>query len=597
MCFGIFRRGRGGPPTLPGVQGGNPSQLAITTQPPSSATNGVNFSATPVIQLQDAQGHNVAQSGVEIVLVSLTGPGAVASYTGTLGPNGGVLTNAAGMATFTTFKLTGTAGPYQITFGATGFTSITSSSVTVAAGATVAATTTATVPAGVQGQPTPITIQARDISGNAVTTGGAAVLITVTGANTLGPDPAVDQGNGTYSYFYITTFTGTDMVVITLGGVGISGSPYTSQIDPPMSATALPLVLFSYTDIGNGPAGGMTLPRYSGALFPPQPPPQPPSIRDIDQQIDFADQYNVTLVVNPSGARGNFIVNNRFSWDTFRTRVDRFANNAKFADAVARKRIYLFVVDEANTTDFNNSFPPFMVNDACLYHKQIWNNAHTFIRMGADFLGAGTGWAYQATVGGPTVIAPSPPPAYMSLVTNRQETGWSGLDYGWSQRSGQHNLPLGTTQQTMQAYFDDQRTKLAAVNLGMIPGLNLWNGGLFKDFDGVTGPWDTGQGFGYLGGSVDDFPFTFFGPSTSFTNGRRMVCSPAWLQHWIEIVVTDSQAPFAGIWTNSGPSTSVMDSRAVALQASAAFVSVLQGGITTFAARTSYTGLRPAKTI
>lgn len=595
MCFGVFRKGRGRPPTRPGVQGGNASQLAITTQPSSSATNGVNVSVVPVIQLRDAQGNNVAQTGVEITLTAVTGPSAVVTYTGSLGPNGGVLTDATGKATFTTFKLTGTSGSYQISFGATGFMSVTSSVVTLTAGAAVAATTTATVPDGVVGQLTNIVIQARDVSGNAVTTGGAAILVTVTGVNPIGPDPATDLGNGTYRYFYVATNGGTDTVAITLGGVGISGSPYTSLVTAGLSANVLRLGLFNYTDIGQGP-DGTSGESYPICLFPPQ---TDANNLPINDQIDLADALDIKLVVNPSGGRNQFIVNGRFDFAAYKNRVNRFANNPKFADAVARQRILLFVIDEANITDFNNSLPPFLVNDCALYHKQLWNNAHTFVRMAADSLASG--WNYQATAGGPIVFSPAPPQAYMSQVTNRIETGWSGLDYGWSQRSGQHNPPFPTTNApvyTMQGYFDNQRQRLAAVNLGMVPGLNLWNGGIFSTLDGVAAIWNTGQGIGYIAGSTDTVPLIFLPSNTVFqNNSRRVVCPPDWIRHWADVVAADSLAAFGLIWSNSGPNTSVTDSRAVALQGSQAIIDALEYANTAMRARVSFAGLRPAKTI
>ena len=54
---------------------------------------------------------------------------------------------------------------------------------TVAVGSAVAAQSTATVPNGTAGSVTSIVVQARDANGNALTVGGAIVVVTVTGSN------------------------------------------------------------------------------------------------------------------------------------------------------------------------------------------------------------------------------------------------------------------------------------------------------------------------------------------------------------------------------------------------------------------------------
>jgi hypothetical protein len=85
------------------------------------------------------------------------------------------------------------------------------------------------VPAGQTGQQTSITIQARDQFGNAISSGGETVVVTISGANS---DTAVvtDNGDGTYSATYTPSNTGTDSIVITINGTPIQGSPFSSTI-------------------------------------------------------------------------------------------------------------------------------------------------------------------------------------------------------------------------------------------------------------------------------------------------------------------------------------------------------------------------------
>jgi hypothetical protein len=56
------------------------------------------------------------------------------------------------------------------------------------------------------------------------------VAVTVTGDNAAGSLSVTDNGNGTYTASYTPQTTGTDQVAITLNGVPISGSPYTSTV-------------------------------------------------------------------------------------------------------------------------------------------------------------------------------------------------------------------------------------------------------------------------------------------------------------------------------------------------------------------------------
>src|SRR5439155_5259765 len=54
---------------------GAAAQLAITTEPSSSASSGVALAQQPVLQLQDANGNPVSQSGVTVTAVVASGPG------------------------------------------------------------------------------------------------------------------------------------------------------------------------------------------------------------------------------------------------------------------------------------------------------------------------------------------------------------------------------------------------------------------------------------------------------------------------------------------------------------------------------------------
>ena len=104
---------------------GPAAKLAIVTQPSSSGQSGVPLDIQPVIQLQDAFGNNVAQSG-RAITAGVTG----GSVTG-----GTASTDGSGKATFSSLAIVGSAGlSYAVTFSSGLLVPVTSEPVTLGAG-------------------------------------------------------------------------------------------------------------------------------------------------------------------------------------------------------------------------------------------------------------------------------------------------------------------------------------------------------------------------------------------------------------------------------------------------------------------------------
>lgn len=202
--------------------------LSVTVAPSSSAPNGVAFAVQPVVQLRDARGNRVAQSGV-VVTASIADVGAV------LAGSTAVVTSAEGVATFHDLFLVGVAGQHELRFSADGLDAVTAP-ITLAAGAPTALILNSgnglTAAAGTTLVPSP-TVKVVDANGNGV--GGVAVSFGV--------------GVGSGSIANPTTLTGPDGIAAvdgwTLGPVagtntlsalvtGLSGSP---QI---LTATGVP---------------------------------------------------------------------------------------------------------------------------------------------------------------------------------------------------------------------------------------------------------------------------------------------------------------------------------------------------------------------
>ena len=98
--------------------------LSITTQP-SGAVDDVAFTAQPAIQLRNA-------GGVALLIAGVTVTASKASGSGTLAGTLTAVTNASGVATFTNLEIQGT-GDHTIQFAASGYTSVTSGTVSVSA--------------------------------------------------------------------------------------------------------------------------------------------------------------------------------------------------------------------------------------------------------------------------------------------------------------------------------------------------------------------------------------------------------------------------------------------------------------------------------
>ncbi len=100
----------------------------------------------------------------------------------------------------------------------------------VAPGAPDPARTTADVPDGTFGQAMEFVVHVADSEGNPVGHGGDQVAVTVQGVND-GARPVQDAGDGNYHAAWRPFVFGNFQVQITLNGVPIAGSPFTTRID------------------------------------------------------------------------------------------------------------------------------------------------------------------------------------------------------------------------------------------------------------------------------------------------------------------------------------------------------------------------------
>ena len=168
------------------MTGAPATQLDLATAPPATAASGVTFSVAPVIQLEDASGGAVEQSGVAVT-VSVAGPGAA-----TLGGTLTVSTDATGKATFSGLSLTGPTGSHTLRFTATGLTEKISGTITLGAGPAnklgIVTEPSATSKSGDQFNQQPA-VRILDSAGNPVASNGVTITAAInTGTGSLGGD-------------------------------------------------------------------------------------------------------------------------------------------------------------------------------------------------------------------------------------------------------------------------------------------------------------------------------------------------------------------------------------------------------------------------
>jgi len=109
------------------VDPGQATRLFIATQPSDTVQSGEPFPQQPTIQLRDASGNRVRQSGVVITA-------AIASGGGLLSGPLTATTSQGGVATFTDLAISGTVGDHTLIFSAPGLVSVTSDTITVTPG-------------------------------------------------------------------------------------------------------------------------------------------------------------------------------------------------------------------------------------------------------------------------------------------------------------------------------------------------------------------------------------------------------------------------------------------------------------------------------
>lgn len=336
-------------------------------------------------------------------------------------------------------------------------------------------------------------------------------------------------------------------------------------------STALPLGVFSGNPtLGLGPGGDSGSPKWTAAQYAPQP-------STISDDIDTADANNITLVLTFPGNKGAWNdAQGNFSYQLYVQRLQRFAKGTPFqqvsdavadkiTDALNRRRIICYIVDEPNITP---GMTPTVVNNMAGEHKALWPGCITAVRTAPSTLKAG--------FNGGTL-----PPS-----------GWTNVDYAWAQYSLQHSQPNKTFAQMLS----DERTILVQndMNMGLITSLNIWAGGNHVDLDGVAACWDVrddGTFSGYIAGTHEANETAEIPCGTDVTR-TSVIASPAWIERYAEVVGADPDIPLALFW-NYAPGTSTDNYAGWYTRSD--YTAAFDYALGVAAARSSFSGWRTAK--
>lgn len=328
--------------------------------------------------------------------------------------------------------------------------------------------------------------------------------------------------------------------------------------------------------VGRGPdtvAAGDTDPPFWTALH------YAPNPNNIIADIATADAKGITLILSLAGNKNQWLDpgTGAFSVTRYVTQLRRFttpamsaADAAIITDAMARRRIIVYAMDEPNLDDFAT---PQQVHQINVEIKAIWPNCLTAMRTSPTILR--NGWGGNSMPAG----------------------GYTKLDYGWLHYSIAHardQLTFEEAYDIEQAVIDNNN-----MNIGLFVTMNMWGGGgLRVDTDGVDACWyvdndaPTGR-FGYIRGNRSA-PGTFMACGTiSMTEqGDAPITSPDWIRRLATWAVTKPEIPWILYW-NHTPNTGSSEFDSYYLRSD--FVSAFEDAINTGAARTVANDYRTPK--
>jgi sugar lactone lactonase YvrE len=456
---------------------GAATQLTITTPPSATAASGEVLAPQPAIQLRDATGNAVPQSGVTITAAIFSGGGSLGSTTT-------AMTDANGLATFSGLAITGLVGTRTLRFTSGALTPATSGSIAITAGAasqltiTTQPSTTAANGAILGQQPA---VQITDGGGNPVSQLGVPVTVAIaTGGGTLGGIATVNtNANG------LAPFAG-------LSITGLIGARTLSFTSAPLAAATSNSISITpgaanHLTITTQP-GGTT--AASGAALAPQPVVE---VRDVSENVVTTPAVTVTAAIatgggtltgtaNPTTVNGvatftNLVITGLVGARTlsFTSGVLPVVNSASF-NLVAGAATQLTITTQPSTTDSNAKVFP--IQPVIQLRDGGGNAVSQVVGVTAAITAPGTGTlrgtatvntsaAGVATFAGLSILAPT--------VGNRTLTFTSGTLT--SVTSGNINITVGTARIMTAVAGTTPQTAPVSTAVGVDPAVLVTDSG------------------------------------------------------------------------------------------------------------------------
>ena len=358
----------------------------------------------------------------------------------------------------------------------------------------------------------------------------------------------------------------------------------------------LPVGLFSFGSggtsgsVGEGPDLTTTTPCRACLYVP--------NISTIAADINAADQGNILLILNFAGNKASYTttINGVPTIDLakYETNLRKFrpdADNTAFpdrlilADAIRRRRVLNYVVDEPNLSSATVAgITPAQTNQMALLHKAQWQGYAplTLVRVPAETMASG--WSGLS----------------------RPSSGWTGIDYCWSQYTLRHgrgatNTQPWTTPVSPTDLYNEQKQIITDNNLDMGVGvsLNLYIGGIGNDLDDISARWDTDGAGGssalnWIRGDRTSTGQTVGEVITSLqTTDLAVIANPAFVQRFAEEMAAIEDVPFCLFWQHvrTGSAADEFIDFYQRADFQAAFAAAINAGLT----RTTFSGWRTAK--
>jgi hypothetical protein len=302
------------------------------------------------------------------------------------------------------------------------------------------------------------------------------------------------------------------------------------------AARPLPVGISSTDAIGNGPGNDATGQQWEVLLYPANP-------TTIANHIDLADSEDILLVLNMPGNKGRYVDASGFSMQLYTASLDRFvfgtanamvnqATSDKIKNAMARRRIVCYIIDEPNhdndATPVDDRMTPAEVAQMAAEHKARWD-CLTIARVTPTLLASGWGpWTKPAN-------------------------GYPKLDYAWSA----YSYPQARNGTAPATVWAQERSVIASagLNVGLMVSLNLWAGGINQTTDGQQPCWDYARNgsSGYVLGDREpqEERATPRNCGTLPSPAPSVIASPSWIQHFTREVANDGGFPFMISWQHA----------------------------------------------